>query len=140
MELLCPCSTALKKNIFHQTKSHFVWWNPRISHGKLNRSLATEMVVFHELLIQWNSIFLNNLCELYISWQFLYYEVIILGGFTLKNQRKSINNSHIFYHNLILKSYPKHYQLILLFGFVTIIIDKVEILEWLILVWFLALP
>ena len=52
--------------------------------------------------------------------------------FTLKNKRRSINNSHIFYHDLILKSYPKHYQLILLFGFVTIIIDKVEILEWLI--------
>ena len=47
--------------------------------------------------------------------------------FTLKNKRRSINNSHIFYHDLILKSYPKHHQLTLLFDFVTIIIDKVDL-------------
>ena len=33
--LLCPCSTAFKKDMFYQTKPHFVWWNVQILKGQI---------------------------------------------------------------------------------------------------------
>ena len=133
-----PLLNNLKKHDFIKQNPILFWWNVWISESRSSESPATETMRFCELLNQWNFMFfkhpLQTIGYLTKSPLLSYYR------FTLENQRRSINNSHIFYHKLILKSYPKHYQLISLFDFVTIIIDKVEILEWLILVWFLALP
>ena len=55
--MLCPDSIALKKTYFIKQNRILFWWNVRVSYSKSTEPTATEMVTFHELLNQWNSMF-----------------------------------------------------------------------------------
>ena len=119
--VLCPYPTAFKKNIISSNKIVFCF---------------DEMFEFHiiklknwQLLKWWHSssywnmkfnVFKRNLCELWISWQNHYFEIIILSGFALKIKWLVL----IIFYNLSLKSYPNIYHLILLCDFVIMNIDK----------------
>ena len=47
----------------------------------------------------------------------------------INDQGMSVNNFHIFSHNLIFKPYPSSYYLIFLFGFIIIDVDRVAKLD-----------